>query len=76
MGAGLLGSLWLISFCSPTLDSLGIAMEMMQDWDSALGAKEVLPWVDQYVPSYGLLARAHASATKNATAEDEGKQSQ
>ncbi|KAH8811144.1 Isochorismatase-like protein [Xylogone sp. PMI_703] len=51
------------------LDSLSIAMEMMRDWRNTPGAAEVLPWMDQYVPAYGMLARAHLSATKNAKAE-------
>jgi hypothetical protein len=51
------------------LDSLSIAMEMMRDWRSTPGAAEVLPWLGQYVPSYGILARAHASATEMAKAE-------
>jgi hypothetical protein len=53
------------------LDSLSISMEMMRDWRNVPGAKEVLPWMDQYVPSYGFLARAHLSATKNAITEAE-----
>jgi hypothetical protein len=53
------------------LDSLSMAMEMMRDWRNVPGAAEVLPWMDQFVPSYGLLARAHVSATKNAVAEAE-----
>jgi hypothetical protein len=51
------------------LDSLSIAMEMMRDWRNVPGAAEVLPWMDTYVPSYGFLARAHLSATKNALAD-------
>jgi len=50
------------------LDSLSIAMEMMRDWRNTPGANELLPFMDQYVPSYGLLGRAHASATENALA--------
>jgi hypothetical protein len=48
------------------LDTLSIAMEMMRDWRNTPGAAEVLPWMDIYVPSYGLLARQHMSATRNA----------
>jgi hypothetical protein len=51
------------------LDSLSIAMELMRDWRNVPGAAEVLPWMDTYVPSYGLLARAHVAATENARAE-------
>lgn len=55
------------------LDSLSIAMEMMRDWRNTPGAAEVLPWMDEYVPSYGLLARAHMSATKNAKGQIQEK---
>lgn len=51
------------------LDTLSIAMELMRDWRNTPGAAEALPWMDTYVPSYGLLARAHTSATKSAVAE-------
>ena len=53
------------------LDSLSIAMELMRDWRNTPGAAEVLPWMDQYVPSYGLLARAHTSAVRAAKGEAE-----
>jgi hypothetical protein len=48
------------------LDSLGIAMELLCDWKNPPGADMVLKWMDQYVPSYGMLARAHTSAFENA----------
>jgi hypothetical protein len=51
------------------LDSLSIAMEMMRDWRNVPGATEVLPWMDQFVPSYGFLARAYLSASEKARAE-------
>ncbi|KAH8894650.1 Isochorismatase hydrolase [Thozetella sp. PMI_491] len=57
------------------LDSLGIAMEMMRDWNGTPGAREVMPWIDQYVPSYGFLARAYRAAiTDAAAASDDNKQ--
>lgn len=54
------------------LDTLSIAMEMMRDWRNTPGAKELGPYMDAYVPSYGLLARAHAAATAGIE-EGEGK---
>jgi hypothetical protein len=47
------------------LDALSIAMEMMRDWRNVPGAAEVLPWMDEYVPSYGLLARAHSQLRRS-----------
>jgi hypothetical protein len=56
------------------LDSLSIAMEMMRDWRNTPGGPEVLLFMDQYVPSYGLLGRAHASATGKVLVEAEEKE--
>jgi hypothetical protein len=53
------------------LDSLGIAMELLRDWRNPPGADIVMQWMNQYVPSYGMLARAHASVVEDGDAEDE-----
>jgi hypothetical protein len=55
------------------LDSLSMAMEMMRDWRHVPGAAELTPWLNEYVPSYGLLARAHAAAVQNAREEQDEK---
>lgn len=52
------------------LDALAICMEMMRDWRNTPGAAEVLPWMDEYVPSYGSLARAHVASTSSAQGDD------
>ena len=46
------------------LDSLSIAMELMRDWRNA--PKDIMPFLEQYVPSYGMLGSAHAAATNQA----------
>jgi hypothetical protein len=42
-----------------------IVCDLMRDWRNTPGAAEVLPWLDQYMPVYGYLARGHAAAIKN-----------
>jgi hypothetical protein len=39
-----------------------IVSDLMRDWRNTPGAKEVLPWLDQYFPVYGYVARGHAAA--------------
>ncbi|PQE22914.1 isochorismatase family hydrolase protein [Rutstroemia sp. NJR-2017a WRK4] len=52
----------------------GMAMDLMRDWRNTPGAKEVLPFVDQYIVPYSLVARAHGWAIENGTLID-GEQS-
>jgi hypothetical protein len=39
-----------------------IVCDLMRDWRATPGAKEVLPYLDKYMPVYGMLARHHAAA--------------
>ncbi|PTB65009.1 Isochorismatase hydrolase [Trichoderma citrinoviride] len=39
-----------------------IVCDLMRDWRNVPGAAEVLPYLDQYFPVYGMVARAHAAA--------------
>ncbi|CAP68649.1 uncharacterized protein PODANS_7_6200 [Podospora anserina S mat+] len=44
-----------------------IVCDLMRDWRSSPGAKEILPWLDTYMPVYGMLARGHRAAVENGT---------
>lgn len=44
-----------------------IVCDLMRDWRNTPGAKEVLPYLDKYMPVYGMLARGHAAAIENGT---------
>ncbi|KAF2844966.1 isochorismatase hydrolase-like protein [Plenodomus tracheiphilus IPT5] len=44
-----------------------IVCDLMRDWRATPGAKEVLPYLDKYLPVYGMLARHHAAAVENGT---------
>lgn len=44
-----------------------IVCDLMRDWRNTPGAKEVLPYLDKYMPAYGYLARGHAAAVENGT---------
>ncbi|KAL7272554.1 hypothetical protein RUND412_004635 [Rhizina undulata] len=39
-----------------------IATDLMRDWRNTPGTKEMLPFFDTYLSSYGFLTRAHAAA--------------
>ncbi|RFU25079.1 hypothetical protein B7463_g11260, partial [Scytalidium lignicola] len=45
----------------------GIAMDLMRDWRNTPGASEVLPFLDQYLVPYSLVARNHVYAIENGT---------
>lgn len=49
------------------LGMFSVAMDLMRDWRNKPGAAEVLPFLDQYLPAYGYIARAHEGATLNGT---------
>ena len=49
------------------LSSFAMACELMRDWRATPGAKEMMPFFDKYLPSYGFLARAHDAALKDGT---------
>ena len=42
-----------------------IVMDPMRDWRSTPGSLQVLPWLDQYLPKYGFVARGHEAAVLN-----------
>ncbi|KAI8812722.1 Isochorismatase-like protein, partial [Cladochytrium replicatum] len=44
-----------------------IVCDLMRDWRNKPGAEEILPWLDQYMPAYGYVARGHLAAIKNGT---------
>ncbi|PSN70022.1 Isochorismatase hydrolase [Corynespora cassiicola Philippines] len=44
-----------------------IVCDLMRDWRNTPGAAEVLPYLDRYMPVYGMLARGHAAAIENGT---------
>ncbi|KAF2020358.1 isochorismatase hydrolase-like protein [Aaosphaeria arxii CBS 175.79] len=47
-----------------------IVCDLMRDWRATPGAKEILPYLDRYMPVYGMLARGHAAAVNNGTLID------
>ncbi|MCJ1480383.1 hypothetical protein MMC06_000538 [Schaereria dolodes] len=44
-----------------------IVCDLMRDWRNTPGELTVLPWLDQYYPAYGFVARGHAAAIENGT---------
>ena len=44
-----------------------IVMDLMRDWRNTPGSLELLPFLDQYLPTYGYVARAHEAAFLNGT---------
>jgi hypothetical protein len=44
-----------------------IVCDLMRDWRNTPGAKEVLPYLDRFMPVYGQLARHHAAAVEAGT---------
>ncbi|KAI4911719.1 hypothetical protein J4E90_006536 [Alternaria incomplexa] len=44
-----------------------IVCDLMRDWRNTPGAKELLPYLDKYLPVYGAVARGHAAAVENGT---------
>ncbi|KIJ42679.1 hypothetical protein M422DRAFT_170847 [Sphaerobolus stellatus SS14] len=44
------------------LSGFAVANELMRDWRNTPGAKEMLPFFDKYMPSYGYLVRGHVAA--------------
>jgi hypothetical protein len=44
-----------------------ITCDLMRDWHDTPGAAQVLLWLNQYYPAYGLVARAHAATVENGT---------
>ncbi|KAF4978553.1 hypothetical protein FZEAL_5086 [Fusarium zealandicum] len=50
-----------------TVSMFSIMADLMRDWRSSPGAKELIPWLDKHYPVWGWLARAHAAAVNNGT---------
>ncbi|KAF2877197.1 Isochorismatase-like protein [Massariosphaeria phaeospora] len=46
------------------LSLFAVVSELMRDWRATPGAKELLPWLDEHMPVYGYLARAHRAAVE------------
>ncbi|KAL2016730.1 hypothetical protein VTK56DRAFT_3119 [Thermocarpiscus australiensis] len=44
-----------------------IVCDLMRDWRNTPGAAELLPWLDRYMPAYGMVARGHRAAIENGT---------
>jgi nicotinamidase-related amidase len=44
-----------------------IICDLMRDWRHTPGAAEVFPFIDRYMPAYGMVARAHRAAIENGT---------
>ena len=49
------------------VSAFAVANELMRDWRDTPGAAELMPFFDQYLPTYGMLARAHDAAIRNGT---------
>ncbi|RDW77571.1 hypothetical protein BP6252_05624 [Coleophoma cylindrospora] len=49
------------------LGGFAITMDLMRDWRNTPGTAEVLPYLDQYLTPYSLVARAHGDALENGT---------
>jgi hypothetical protein len=47
-----------------------IICDLMRDWRAHPGAAELLPWLDRYMPAYGMVARGHRAAILNGTIID------
>ncbi|KAH7406289.1 Isochorismatase-like protein [Phaeosphaeria sp. MPI-PUGE-AT-0046c] len=47
-----------------------IVCDLMRDWRNTPGAKELLPYLDKYMPVYGNLARHHGAAVHAGTIID------
>ncbi|KAH6624360.1 isochorismatase [Chaetomium sp. MPI-SDFR-AT-0129] len=42
-----------------------IVCDLMRDWRHTPGALELLPWLDRYMPAYGMVARGHRAAIES-----------
>ncbi|GJE99973.1 isochorismatase hydrolase [Phanerochaete sordida] len=49
------------------LSTFAVALELMRDWRSSPGQRELLPFFDEYLPQYGFLARNHDAAIRDGT---------
>lgn len=44
-----------------------IVMDLMRDWRNTPGSLQLLPFLDQFLPVYGFVAKAHEGAVLNGT---------
>ena len=44
-----------------------IIMDLMRDWRNTPGSAQLLPFIDEYLPAYGYVARGHEAALLNGT---------
>jgi nicotinamidase-related amidase len=51
------------------VSTFSIVCDLMRDWRNTPGAAQVLPWLDRYMPNYGMLARGHIAAIENGTVQ-------
>ncbi|KAI9760118.1 MAG: hypothetical protein M4579_001838 [Chaenotheca gracillima] len=49
------------------VSTFAVVTDLMRDWRHVPGAAEIIPYFDEYLPSYGYLARAHGGAVENGT---------
>lgn len=42
-----------------------IVCDLMRDWRHTPGSTELLPWLDRYMPAYGMVARGHRAAIES-----------
>lgn len=47
--------------------TFAITMDLMRDWRNTPGSEEVIPFLDQYYPVWGNVARGHRAAVLNGT---------
>jgi nicotinamidase-related amidase len=46
-----------------------ILCDLMRDWRNTPGAPEIIPWIDQYYPAWGWVARGHLGAITGGTVQ-------
>ncbi|KAK4192049.1 Isochorismatase-like protein [Podospora australis] len=44
-----------------------IVCDLMRDWRHTPGAVQLQPWLDRWMPAYGMISRAHRAAVVNGT---------
>jgi nicotinamidase-related amidase len=49
------------------VSTFSIVCDLMRSWADTPGAPEVLPYLNEYYPAYGYLAKSHLNAVENGT---------